>query len=129
MQFRNIEPQRVAAWVSGTCAAVSVILGVFEFDKPFDKASSVKVAQAIVLGLWVIGPPIWFWWEHYFYWKRHPVAESFEEFTRGQDQSAKIWLALVTVLLGMYFGKDITEAVGRNPSPPDPQSYWGDSIP
>src|SRR5262249_6686731 len=38
-----------------------------------------------------------------------------EEFKHGQDQSAKIWLALVSVLAGLYFGKDL---VRDEPTPP-----------
>jgi hypothetical protein len=33
--------------------------------------------------------------------------EDLEHLKYGQDVSSKIWLALVTALFGIYFGKDI----------------------
>ena len=83
----------------------SIKLGMQEFGVGFCKDDPIKVRQAFFLGLWIILPPIWFWFEYYFLYKGG--AAGLEELKHGQDQSSKIWLALVTLLLGMYFGKDL----------------------
>jgi len=90
----------------------SIVLGIFGgFGLPFNVKCPVKVAEAIVLGLWVLLPPIWFWYEYFFLYKDIPKVEreKIEEFKHGQDQSAKLWLALITVLLGLYFEKDLVK--------------------
>lgn len=36
------------------------------------------------------------------------VAEMFDRFKYGQEVASKTWLALVTLLTGLYFGKDFS---------------------
>src|ERR1019366_447594 len=100
----------VAAIVSAVAMVCSLYFGKYEFGMGFDSHDHIKVGQAIVLGIWILGPPIWFWIVYFFIYKEPSAAgrPKLEEFKHGQDQSSKIWLALVTVLLGLYFGKDIT---------------------
>jgi len=74
------------------------------------ECGGVKVYQAIVLGAWTLLPPIWFWYEYFFLFRdAFPKANSDEldQFKYGQDFSSKIWLAAVSVLLILYFSKDL----------------------
>lgn len=94
-------------------------MGCFKFAEPFDMSKPLKRWEAGILGFWIFIPTIWFWFEYYFLFKHKPnkEADEFDRLKHGQDQSAKIWLALVTVLLGMYFGIDlIREAKPQNAS-------------
>ena len=67
-----------------------------------------------------------------------------DEFKHGQDQSSKIWLALVALLFGLYFGKDFIHDTrpapantsvtcvcpqGSQPAPLPPQSVAPSSSP
>jgi hypothetical protein len=110
------------SWISGVFGAASIALGFFRPTEKFDMASHIKVLQAFVLLIWVIGPPIWFWYEYYFLYRKlgppsnGPLKQRLDEYKHGVDVSSKIWLALVTVLLAMYFGKDFA----RDSSPPAP---------
>jgi hypothetical protein len=51
---------------------------------------------------------IWSWIEYFVLYdsEKPQLKPDSEKFNYGQDRTAKIWLALVTVLLGLYFGKD-----------------------
>ena len=89
-----------------------------EFGVGFSKDDPVKIHQAIMLAFWIVIPPIWFWAEFYFLYDGG--ATHLDEFKHGQDQSSKIWLALVTVILGMYFGKDLIR--DSSPAPSDKQT-------
>lgn len=86
-----------------------------EFAGNFDEHDPVKVQQAIMLAFWIVVPPVWFWFE-YFYLYKGSSNDDLEKFKHGQDQSSKIWLALVTVLLAAYFGKDLIRDVSPEPS-------------
>jgi hypothetical protein len=72
-----------------------------------------KMMKAAVLVVWLLAPPIWFWVEYFFVdWKsavEGSGSEQLERFKYGQDISSKIWLAVSTVLLMLYFGKDIRQ--------------------
>lgn len=84
-----------------------------EFGIAFSPTDTIKVWQAIVLSAWVIGPPIWFWAEYFFLYKPIPAGAagkpSMDEYKHGVDVSSKIWLALVTALLALYFSKDLVK--------------------
>ena len=74
------------------------------------ESGGVKILQAVILAVWTLVPPMWFWWEYFFLFpKAFPNADSDERdrFKYGQDLSAKIWLAVVSVLLILYFWKDL----------------------
>ena len=90
---------------AGICALVSILLAIPGFGRPFDVKDCLKVTQALILSAWIIVPPVWFFYEFYRY---EPTPERpFETFKYGQELCSKIWLALVTMLLGLYFGKDL----------------------
>jgi hypothetical protein len=109
----------------------SVLFGWCELGVGFNRNDCVKVWQAIILCGWILAPPIWFWFEYFFLYDRLGTAKpDAEEFRHGQEQSAKIWLALVTVLLGLYFGKDFSHESSTPPdvkqqsAPAQPVSCW-----
>jgi hypothetical protein len=70
--------------------------------------------QAVVLMAWLVIPPIFFWFEYFGIYRPRQGYKSgdappadWEMFKYAQDISAKIWLAISTTLLILYFGKDI----------------------
>jgi len=93
----------------------TILLAWHGWDKPILKGQSwphVKVAQVFMLIAWTVVPPIWFWYEYWFiylkgYHSDETVPENFELFKYGQDVSAKIWLAIVSSALVIFFWKDI----------------------
>lgn len=100
--------RKVVGWVSALCAVASVVFSRWGFAEGFTKCSRVKVAQAFILAAWIVLPPVWFWLEYYMLYLPKPASyEGWEQYKYGQELSSKIWLALVTTLLGLYFGKDL----------------------
>jgi hypothetical protein len=70
--------------------------------------------QAFVLLGWLVIPPLFFWVEYFGiyrtrqrYRRGDAPPKDWEMFKYAQDISAKIWVAVSTALLIIYFGKDI----------------------
>jgi hypothetical protein len=102
-------------WASAIGGLVSIGLAALGFMTPFDSHNPVKITQAFVLGFWLIAPPVWFWYEYHLLWKKGNWApQELDGFKYGQDQASKIWLALVTLLLVIYFGQGLMR---ENPPP------------
>jgi hypothetical protein len=73
-----------------------------------------RIAEALVLISWIVIPPIWFWFECVvIYGKRagfgfgKDAPKDWDRFKYLQDLASKVWLAVVTALLMLYFGKDL----------------------
>jgi hypothetical protein len=62
-------------------------------------------ARAVIVSAWTLLPPTFFfietWWIH-----NEATDAGWDQFKFGQEQATKIWVAVVTVLFGLYFGKD-----------------------
>jgi len=69
----------------------------------------VGIQKAALIIVWVLAPPIWFWLEYFAVWAYEDATKRLclDEFKFGQELSGKIWLAAVTALGILYFGKDI----------------------
>ena len=102
-------------------ALASLAFGFWEMSAsvPANKNFSLwpwsKQWKLLILVFWTLVPPLAFWLD--FYWLK---ANSFvrpDEATKltldlykyGIDVSSKIWLAFNSVLLVLYFGKDIAQ--------------------
>jgi hypothetical protein len=108
---------QIIDWVAGSMAAlilfVSFYLAVRGFNdvlpEPGKHWPPIKKCETILLVFWVCVPPAWFWFEYFFLFKRvtNPAPDDFEKLKYGQDLASKIWLAVVSALLMLYFGKDL----------------------
>jgi hypothetical protein len=93
--------------VATVLGLASLVFARWGFGKKFDPHNKVKLIQAVVLCCWILGPPLWFLFQWVFY---EPVTQfDFEHMKYGQELASKAWLALVTVLFGLYFGKDFVK--------------------
>ena len=63
----------------------------------------------VFLLFWIAIPPAWFWLDYFGLYRYDPVVgkTDLDSFKYGQDVAARIWLALVTALTILYFGKDL----------------------
>ncbi len=103
----DVQPTRsLMAWVGATFGFVALLLGPFGLGDPLDSDCSVEGCASSAPDALDVGPPVWFLYEFFYLYKRVKSPEDWDRFKHGQDQSAKVWLALVTVLFGLYFGKD-----------------------
>jgi hypothetical protein len=64
-------------------------------------ASVSKLLGAV----WVLGPPVWFWLEHNYYFPNNasPGAK-LEDLKAEQEIAAKIWAAFVVILAALFTG-------------------------
>jgi hypothetical protein len=70
--------------------------------------SQKTTSKATILAIWVVGVPTWFAVEYFYIYPKYALAYcDFDHFKYGQDVATKAWLAVVTILTALYFGKDI----------------------
>ena len=76
-------------------------------EKTLSNYGKIKLAFLV---FWIAIPPTWFWLDYFGLYKYDPVAggkPDLESFKYGQDVASRIWIALVTALTILYFGKDL----------------------
>ena len=106
--MKATEVRKTVGSVSAILALASLAFSCWGFAEGFTIESPVKVAQAIILAGWIVLPPVWFWLEFYLLYLPDPSSyEGWDQYKYGQELASKIWLALVTALLVLYFGKDL----------------------
>ncbi|MFO1351086.1 MAG: hypothetical protein U1F68_10610 [Gammaproteobacteria bacterium] len=102
--------------LAASCAALallmtlSVILSLRaiptgELTQPFQiGAWSVDPFLARTLGIafWTIAPPLWFFIEYFWLFKRFSDPDKLELFKHGQQVSASIWAGVVAFLIAFY---------------------------
>ena len=101
--------QHVAGWFAAIALSLSLGLSFFGWGQKVG-SSGVKTLQVFVLVAWTLGPPIWFWYEYIFLFRDvypNQDKDKLESLKTQQDLSSKIWIAAASVLLILYFWKDI----------------------
>jgi hypothetical protein len=105
---------------AATLAVFCILFGVHfirtgDSDDATLYGAKLRLWKVCLLAFWVIVPPLWFSYE-YFYLYPQPgprmtdeeKTRQLEEFVHGQENSSKVWIALVTALTGLYFGKQFS---------------------
>jgi hypothetical protein len=69
--------------------------------------------RRIILALWILLPPAWFWFEFVFLVTEEEKTDSkkLAKIKYVQGLASKIWIAVSTVLAALYFGKDLLAKV------------------
>jgi hypothetical protein len=57
----------------------------------------------LVSSIWVVGVPLYFFFEHVVIFRKYGDPEQYEQFKRVQDLASKIWAAAIVVLAAFYF--------------------------
>lgn len=88
-------------------AAVAVIGFVFTvvYLLRSKNAPSQKTISQVLLTLWVLGPPLWFFYEHFYYFPSFgnmADGAGFEKLKAAQDVTSKVWAAFAVVLGALY---------------------------
>lgn len=86
------------SWISASAALGSLILGGIHKLSP--KALQSWVGP-VVVGLWVLLPPIWFWSE-WVWFSRSLSHDERERVQHLHDLSRNIWLAVIAVLITLF---------------------------
>ena len=63
--------------------------------------------RKMLLGFWIIIPPLWLWYEFCFLYEkgRVPFSNDFEKFKYGQELSKNLWISISATLILLYFGQ------------------------
>jgi hypothetical protein len=99
-----------AGKIATACLIFSLLFSLVGWGQKIDCGGIVKKLQVLVLVAWTVLPPVWFWYEYIFLFRKaHPNAgsEKLDELKTQQDLSSKIWIATTSALLILYFWKDI----------------------
>jgi hypothetical protein len=84
--------------VANVAAVISVVLAFLGVPHSTE-------GRALIVCAWTLLPPSWFFVETF--WIHNEETDAgWEQLKFGQEQATKIWVAVVTVLFGLYFGKD-----------------------
>ncbi len=54
-----------------------------------------------VAAFWAVLPPVWFWFEYYYLYKRHGAVGTFELFKHGQQTAVAIWAGIALSLVAV----------------------------
>jgi hypothetical protein len=82
-------------------AIFSIIVAASSTLWPPEWSKGKKIAGHVIVGLWVLGPPIWFWADWY-YLTAGLKKEQLEYIAHLHDVGRNIWLALVIVLAALF---------------------------
>jgi hypothetical protein len=92
---------KIAVRIFGGLSTVLVLLTiVWALWEPIVLAERTK---GLIVGIWVLVPPLWFWIEYHFLYRKLEGAD-FERFKYGQELSRNLWVAIAAVLLYLYLG-------------------------
>jgi hypothetical protein len=114
LRYRRVTSHKIARAVAAGALAYSLCVAYQGWGIPISKEGpwrEIKIQEAIILICWTVLPPIWFWFEYFFIYKPQsnaPPKNDFDSFKYGQDLSSKIWISVVSALLVLYFGKDLS---------------------
>ena len=93
--------RRIVVWIVGLLSAVLAVWSII------DLSQRSLYWYSRVYGFWVIAPPIWFFFEYNFIFKK--VHSNLELLKYGQDVAQKFWAALLVLLAGIgYFKWNLT---------------------
>ena len=96
---RKLGYKEIIGFLAGIAAIVSFIL-----------AGTPEIVRKIILALWIVLPPTWFFWEYCFLTDEEDKMDDkkFSRLKYSQDLASKIWAAIATVLAALYFGDKLS---------------------
>lgn len=89
---------RLGTALSIVAALISLALGAVYRS---DRECLPKSLGPVLVGVWVLLPPVWFWFEWVFYSSEQKELER-SRVQHLHDLSRTIWLALVVVLAALF---------------------------
>ena len=58
-----------------------------------------------MLPFWIVGPPVWFWFDYFKVYRRYGDPEAFDSYKHGQQISIAIWAAFA-IMFGAFANAD-----------------------
>ena len=85
--------------VAALTAVSSLIFGLIYPDK-----TCHPLIKHWILAIWTLGVPLWFSIEYWFIYRKWGIPNNLEFFKHSQDLTAKVWLAVLAILVFLYTG-------------------------
>lgn len=87
-----------AAWITPFVA-----LGFLVYALVWQRSKSPGLGtfNAVIVALWTLGTPVYFWWEWYHFPKEKLGTNDWESFTHGHEVSRNIWIAYIVILAAL----------------------------
>jgi hypothetical protein len=93
---------RRVAIVSGAALLVTIVVAfIYVRESGVGYAllkSHERSVKFIVAAVWTIFPPVWFWIEYFFLFRKYGDENHLEAFKHGQQVAAAIWAGLLVLL-------------------------------
>lgn len=71
----------------------------------YDHRLNTDRTTSLILGsIWVMGSPIWFFIEHFYFFRKYGDPGQYEQFKRAQELASKIWAGGILVLAAIWSG-------------------------
>lgn len=78
------------------------------------ESTRAKQISQILLAMWILGPPLWFFYEHFFFFPAHGnPALALSDLKAAQDVTSKVWAA-IAVVLGATYSKKFSGGAQQN---------------
>ena len=66
------------------------------------RGDEYQLCTLLIGAFWVISPPVWFFFEHFFLFRCYGDPRQYDQFKREQELASKIWAGVVIVLAALY---------------------------
>lgn len=63
--------------------------------------------------VWTIGPPLWFFFEWFFWFDNHKCSTAVAQLRVAQDLASKLWAAVLAVMVAYRLGDIVKETLGN----------------
>ena len=94
------EKNKAPFWVVFATAVIGVAIAVATVWASYrSMCDKDPVYIYVVIAVWAIGPPIWFWAEYFAIYLRGGKREGFDLFKYGQQVATAIWGGMLALLL------------------------------
>ena len=91
--------------IFATIAIVGSIFSLVFMLKSKTESARARHVSQILLAMRILGPPLWFFYEHFFFFPAHGnPARSLSDLQAAQDVTSKVWAA-IAVILGATYNK------------------------
>jgi hypothetical protein len=68
------------------------------------RGKEYELYALLIGGFWVVGPPVWFFIEHFYLFRRFGDPGQYDQLKREQELATKIWAGVIIVLAALYTG-------------------------